>query len=120
MLVEWALCGGMVLVSTALLDTFEAQVGGNIYDMETCMLIVLLMYCLIVSYVFAKTFTVHKLIFWRESGRGYSIMAFVIANAVMDMLTLVVAASVSALIFTDFRQRSLELPNDHKHVGTYT
>jgi ABC-type multidrug transport system ATPase subunit len=101
---EWALCGMVVLLGAIMVGAYESGAGGNIFDIETSILITLLLYTLIVSYIFARTFTVDKLIFWRESGRGYHISAFFIANLAMDMLTVLISSSLAASLFTDFRQ----------------
>jgi hypothetical protein len=56
------------------------------------------------SYIFAETFTADKFIFWRECGRDYNIGAFYIAQVVMDLVVVLIAASLAFAFFSDFRQ----------------
>jgi ABC-type multidrug transport system ATPase subunit len=106
---EWALCGLVVLFGGILLGPYRLKLGGNIFDIETSVLITLLLYGIMLSYIFAKTFTADKLIFWRECGRDYYIAAFFIAQVVMDLGTVVIAATLAACFYNDFRQPWLPL-----------
>jgi ABC-type multidrug transport system ATPase subunit len=57
---EWALCGLVALLAAVLVGTFELSLGGNVTDIQSSLLIVLLLYTIVVSYIFARTFTAEK------------------------------------------------------------
>ena len=60
--------------------------------------------CTLSNALFGRTFQENKLIFWRESSSGYSILAFVLAQLTLDCVHVVMSAMFCFFVFTEFRQ----------------
>ena len=94
-------CAMMVFLGSMFGTKHHGDQGciSKLYQMSATLVFLLMLFGLPVSFLFARTFTKDKLIFWRESGSGYSISAFVIANMFLDLLPIIVMSLLSAILF---------------------
>ena len=103
--------GPNILTITDLAKYYGAAIAQTFFgQIIAFMILFFTLYCTLSNALFGKTFHENKLIFWRESSSGYSILAFVLAQLILDCVHVVMSAFFCFFVFTEFRQPLVNMP----------